>query len=176
MMSVLLSMSPTSGFVSRSFWIWGLDRMSCLVIWGLEVESRLCTKGLPRTRRIISGLSNSCFSIWCWSAGKKPDSPVARPRLSTVGPRSNQEQECVNTIIHWSSCRLRFLPRQRGEVGDGVRLSWSGSRTSVSEDRSAAAEENWGLRRNNWAWSARANLMSGLWYLHRPFRFLVLIV
>lgn len=29
---------------------------------------------------------------------------------------------------------LQFLPRQRGEVGDGVKLSWSGSRTAVSSD------------------------------------------
>lgn len=29
--SVLLSISPTSRFVCRSCWIWGLDIMSCLV-------------------------------------------------------------------------------------------------------------------------------------------------
>lgn len=84
----LLSMSPTSGFVCNSCWVWGLDRMSCLVSWGLEEDRVLCTSGLPRTWHIISGSASSCFSIWRWRAEKKPGLLVFRPRLSrpsTVG-------------------------------------------------------------------------------------------
>lgn len=117
MMSVLLSMSSTSGFVSRSCWIWGLDRMSCLVIWGLEVERVLCTRGLRRTLRIISGSDNSCFSICHWSVGMKPGLSFVRPRLSrpsTVGTGSGQEVQKKDTKNKFQCGAVLTQPEGRG--------------------------------------------------------------
>lgn len=115
MMSVLLSMSPTSGFVSRSCWTWGLDRMSCLVIWGLEVDRVLCTRGLRRTQRIISGSDNSCFSICCWRAGKKPGPLFVRPRLSspsTVGTEADRWYRRIATNVKYKCLILAKAERK----------------------------------------------------------------
>lgn len=82
MTPVLLSISSTSGFVCKSCWIWGLDWMSCLASWGLELERVFWTKGLFRRRHIISGSASNWLSIWRWRAGKKPGPLFVRPRLS----------------------------------------------------------------------------------------------
>lgn len=154
---VLLSISSTCGFVCRSRWIWGLDKMCCLVSWGLEVERVLCRNGLPATQCIIPVSASSRLSIWCWSAGKKPGSLFIRPwwlsRPSTVEIRSEQDRKNKDGKLLWleyemqvrcekrlttsggevSSCVLQFLPRQRCEVEDG-RLSRSELRRTVSSD------------------------------------------
>lgn len=93
----LLSISSTCGFVCRSRWIWGLDKMCCLVSWGLELERVLCRNGLPATQCIIPVSASSRLSIWCWSAGKKPGSLFIRPwwlsRPSTMEIRSEKDRK-----------------------------------------------------------------------------------
>lgn len=81
-MSVLLSISSTSGCVCRRCWIRGLGRISCLVRRGLVVERTSCTKELRRTPCNISGSPRSCLSISRWSAGKKPGLLFSKSRFS----------------------------------------------------------------------------------------------
>lgn len=57
-----------------------------------------------------------------------------RPTAEAVSKCETYEKRLKIIGGEGSSCVLQILPRQRGEVGDGVRLSWSGLRTSVSSD------------------------------------------
>lgn len=112
-MSALFSMPSTSGFVCRSCWICGLDRMSCLISRGLEVERMSCTKELRRTQCIISGSPRSCFSISLWSTGKKPGLLFSNSRFS----KPSTETRCIQR-----NRECKWMREQQGEEA-GVKIS-----------------------------------------------------